>query len=147
VAYAATLAIPAAGCFGASRDGASAANNGVDGGVVCTGPLADAGFSSLANLPIAELCADSTRSGSGLVLEGTASCGGTTMISEGTGTDSYVWWLFESTTGALKASGEGSDTSLSSSSAAPGFSYPNECFNGFLTNPWAPNRELCPDGI
>jgi hypothetical protein len=117
------------------------------GDITCTGPLADAGFSSLADLPIAELCAaNSAQSGSGLV-EGTMPCGGTIMVSAGNGVDCYTWWLFDSTTGTLEASGGGCNTGLSCSGAAPGFSFPNQCFNGFNTQFWGARRELCPDGI
>lgn len=119
---------------------------GLDAAIICSGPLADSGFSTLAELPVAELCTDSVKSGSGLVLEGMTSCAGTIMVSEGMGTDCGSWWLFESTTGALKASGGGCNTGLTCTGAAPGFSFPNQCFNGFLTQFWGETQELCPDG-
>jgi hypothetical protein len=126
---------------------AGAADGGDDGadldapdwGTWCSGPLPDAGFSSLADLPAATLCAESV--GNDLSVS-KLPCQGYLLASMSTGVDCGVWWLFEASTGALVAAGDGCNT-LSCSGAVPGFRVPYQCF---VNGGWGPDVSLCPDG-
>ena len=106
-----------------------------DGGVQCSSPLANPGFSSLAELPIAQLCAQSWMGLRNLVE--LAPCQGIIEVDNETGTDCGELWLFDAATGALVAAGNQCNGSVSCT-AAPGFRFPTGCTGTGWTN-------LCPD--
>ena len=111
-----------------------------DAGTTCSGPLGDAGFSSLAELPIAAICASSPQIMGDSLLE--FSCGSWTLVVQSTGSDCENFWLFDATTGALEALGEGCEE-VPCTGAAPGFQFPSECsLTGRLEGP-SPPLNLC----
>ncbi len=143
-----------AGLDGGPIDGTTVDTGDLDGGspadgagmVVCTGPLQDAGFSTLAELPIASMCAASASIsgyGSGSVTKGTEACQGTIIVHEQEGVDCEGFWLFSAATGALLATGGGCDIVLGCSGAVAGLQFPIQCFDN---GGWFPYVELCPDG-
>jgi hypothetical protein len=116
--------------------------------ITCSGPLQDAGFSSLADLPLAQLCAQSATasdSPGGLVLQSPAPCAGLIWVSSATGIDCSEFWLFDATTGALQASGNTCNASYYAClGSVPGFTFPNQCIvpnHGWIGN----GKEQCPD--
>ncbi len=133
-------------------DGADGAD-GADGGtladappgdgyghVVCSGPLPDAGFSSLADLPIARLCGGAYGD---LYESSPPPCQGLVLVTVATGVDTGDYWLFDATTGALVATGEGVDGTISCAGAVPGFQFPDPCFDN---GGWdGPGIDLCDD--
>ncbi len=140
---------------GTSAD--SSAGGGADGGsdgastdgpvsdaslhVVCAGPLPDAGFSSLADLPVARLCGGAYGD---LIESSPPPCQGLVLVTVPTSADSGDYWLFDAATGALVATGSGDNGTLSCSGAAPGFQFPEACFE---IGGWSgPGIDLCTDG-
>jgi hypothetical protein len=116
-------------------------------GIVCEGSLQDAGFSSLTDLPLAQLCAQSAVASDnpgGLVLETPTSCAGLIFVSSATGIDCAAFWLFDASTGALQADGSICNGSyISCVGAAPGFAFPDQCF---VPYGWpGSGKQLCPD--
>jgi hypothetical protein len=110
-----------------------------DAGTTCLGPLGDAGFSSLIELPVAALCASSAQVMGDEMLEW--SCGSWTLVVRGTGPDCGTFWLFDATTGALEALGQGCEGFVCTG-AAPGFQFPSECAPGTVEGP-PPPINLC----
>ena len=116
-----------------------------DGSIICSGPLPDAGFFSLASLPVAQLCAQSGAGGYGAgILVESMVCQGSIIVSSPTATDCGLFWLFDATTGALQAIGGGCNGGLACSGAATGFDFPSQCWSGWPSA--AGGEELCPDG-
>jgi hypothetical protein len=109
-------------CSGTSSSTAPPASidAGIDASITCTSPLGDAGFSSLAELPIAAICAAS--------YSGVAefSCEGWTVVT-GAEADCTSIWLFDATTGALEALSDYvcEDGEFACAAATPGFLFPN----------------------
>ena len=131
---------------GAGSDAAlDAGVDSPDGSITCSGPLPDAGFSSLADLPVAQLCAQSGVGGygAGIVVESMA-CQGSIIVSSPTATDCGSFWLFDATTGALQAAGGGCNGGLACSGAATGFDFPSQCWSTWPSA--SGGEELCPDG-
>jgi len=118
-----------------TQDGTTQDGTTPDSGFVCSGSL-DAGFSTLADLPIATLCSQSVPNG-GSVVE--LQCGSWTLVQQGFGGDCSLFWLF-ATSGALVATGNGCNTTASCTGAAPGFEYPSECIPTTVTEQ---QQELC----
>jgi hypothetical protein len=115
--------------------------------IVCAGPLPYAGFSSLADLPVAQLCAqsaDASDSPGGLVFESPTPCDGLIWVSSATGIDCSAFWLFDASTGALQAAGSTCNAEFIGCSSVPGFMFPNQCFPLHGTWPGA-LKSLCPD--
>ncbi len=108
----------------------------------CTQPLPDAGFTSLADLPLASLCAASYN---GQVVEGTPPCQGSIAVFTTSGVDCGGFFLFDATTGALQAVGSGCDgfEAFSCTGGISGFVYPYQCFD---YGGWPQRTNLCPDG-
>jgi hypothetical protein len=116
-----------------------------DGTVTCSGPLGDAGFSSFADLPVAELCSQSAAGGYGAgIVEESPACQGSTFVWSPTETDCGLFWVFDATTGALQAVGGGCNGGLGCSGAATGFDFPNQCLSDWATSLQG-GKELCPD--
>lgn len=133
------------GTTGGSPDAASASDegggSGPDGGPWCPGPLPDAGFSSLADLPIASLCRGSYVNG---LSESKRPCQGSIVVSISEGVDCGGWWLFDAKTGALEAVGGGcaGGTGPGCTGAVAGLQFPYQCF---LNGGWPESVELCSD--
>ena len=96
---------------------------GSDAAIACTSPLRDAGFSSLAVLPLAAICQGDPAYHH--VVE--SSCGSWTLVSAGEA-DCNTFFLFDATTGALVALSNNwcEDEALTCTAAAPGFQFPSE---------------------
>jgi hypothetical protein len=109
----------------------------LDASVECSSPLSNPGFSSLADLPIAQLCAQSWMGLRNLIES--APCQGIIEVDDETGTDCSEFWLFDATTGALVATGSVC-TGPISCTAAPGFQFPTG--TGCQGMGWT---HLCPD--
>ena len=124
---------------GNNGNGLDGSGDAPDWSTFCTGPLPDAGFSSLADLPIARLCAASFDDE---VSESKPSCQGWRLVSAASGVDCGGWWLFDDATGALAAVGGGCNTDLACTGAVPGFQFPYQCF---VNSGWTPTVDLCPD--
>ncbi len=107
----------------------------------CVGPLGDAGFTSLADFPVATLCAST----GGMVVEGSPPCQGSILVSvpdsPGSG-DLGEWWLFDAATGALEASGTNTNGLIACGGGATGFVYPYQCFE---YGGWPQKTSLCTD--
>lgn len=120
------------GGIDATTDTGGGADGGADAtSVDCSSPLASPGFSSLADLPVAQLCAQSWM-GLRNVIE-SAPCQGTIEVDDETGGDCSEFWLFDATTGALVATGSVC-TGPISCTAAPGFQFPTGCTATGWTN-------------
>jgi len=117
--------------------------HGPDGGPWCPGPLGDAGFSSLSELPLESLCAQSAASGGGGVGESTIACQGFTLVVVSLGVEGCgSWWLFDAT-GALVAQGGGCiGDGPGCRAAVPGLQLPYQCF---VNGGWPQKVSLCPD--
>jgi hypothetical protein len=111
-----------------------ASGGGSDGSSSCLGPLGDAGFSTVPELPLASLCteylAHSVTS---------QQCGSWTIVRQ-VSTDCDSFWLFDTATGALQAIGAGCVGADECTGAVPGFQYPNECLPVNLSGP---EQQLC----
>jgi hypothetical protein len=99
--------------------------------------LGDAGFTSLDDLPIALLCAQSP----GRLVRSATTCGGYVLAELGEGTDCESWWAFDPATRALQAYGHGCNGIEGLCSAVPTFTYPQACFP-YFPGGWT---ALCPD--
>jgi len=118
-----------------------AAPDVADAGITCTGSLPDAGFSSLADFPIAQICAQAEESfGYVSMQEATVPCDGSILVRLEEGADSDSFWIFDASTGALLALGGGADITELCTGSVPGFHYPNGCWQGAF----AEGPELCP---
>jgi hypothetical protein len=104
----------------------------------CPALLDDAGFTSLDDFPIAELCATSERG----LIEWTNPCEGSIIVVEGSGVDCNKSWLFDAMTRKLQAKGAGCNVGDRCTAGAPGFLFPTGCFDGnFSTGAIS----ICPD--
>jgi hypothetical protein len=114
--------------------------HGPDGGLWCPGTLVDAGFSSLADLPIAQMCASASYH---QVVESTLPCQGYNIVEVSDPLSSCApWWLFDAT-GALVATGSRCGASVPGCSAAvPGLSFPYQCF---INGGWLQVVGVCTD--
>jgi hypothetical protein len=85
-----------AGCSTASGPSGNTADSGAGSGggdfSGCTTPLGDAGFSTLAELPVAQICA---RLGSGQTLMKSDPCQGWVWVTETDGVDCASDWVFD----------------------------------------------------
>jgi hypothetical protein len=118
----------------ASQDAATSTEGGCGTGVL------DAGFSSVADLPIAKLCEDSAFGGqTPMVFE--FNCESWTVVQENRDTDCSSFWLFNTATGTLEAMAGGCIT-FACRALAPGVTFPSECIdpNGPSNGP---ARQLC----
>jgi hypothetical protein len=119
-----------------------------EGGVACTGPLRDAGFSSLANLPVAQLCAQAGEGGfgQGLLFESTP-CQGLILVELlPEGPDCGALWVFDARTGELQGAGFECDIfaqGYGCSGGIPGFRFPDAC-NPLVDGGWQLTKQLCP---
>jgi len=117
------------------------ASDASDAGVVCTGPLADAGFSSLSDMPVASLCAQSAEATLAAPrLFESQPCDGFVAVFQGLGVDCSALWVFDAATGALQATGQGCDRFPACNGAASGFTFPNECIDSAA---WSHSINLC----
>ena len=110
----------------------------------CPTGLADAGFTSLADFPLASICAASAMGGGNGVFETTDACDGSILVQSAMGIDSGDFWLFDASTGALQAQGDGSNGDYTCTGVSAGFRFPAECFNHANWG-WAGQRQICPD--
>lgn len=134
---------PGPDAAGAVRD---APADVADAIIDCPGALPDAGFTSLDDLPVAQLCAESGAGGygAGVVEETTTPCDGSILVQSPMETDCGAFWLFDATTHALQAIGGQCNGSYGCSGAVPGFRFPSECFEPSWQ--WGSSGiELCPD--
>jgi hypothetical protein len=104
--------------------GCSATQSPSDG-VNCATTLDDAGFSSLADLPLADLCARVAGMDNGSLTESTPCTGFKTVVLDDASDCSY-FWLFDATSGLLVADGGGCDI-YSSCNARPGVRFAMLC--------------------
>ena len=103
---------------------------------MCTAPLPDAGFSTLAELPVAQLCAQSN----GDLMQFGPPCQGSILVA--LPTNPGQWWLFNASTGQLEATGGGDDGFVWCNGGISGFQLPYQCWwNGG----WPQQTDLCTD--
>jgi hypothetical protein len=110
----------------------------------CTGPLAaDAGVTSLDDLPIAALCMNAIPG----VQRWDDQCQGSIVVAKGHNADCVSYWLFDPTTKQLQATADGCVAGPRCTGSVPGFVFSSQCFDGNL---YSPRTELCaashPDG-
>jgi hypothetical protein len=114
------------GSLGVFPDSGSDSPDGVDG-ASCPGPIAtDAGVTSLDDLPVQALCAESP----GRLFRWTDACAGSIVVVLGEGVDCASYWLFDATTDALQATAHGCNVGPLCTGAVDGFRFPRECFSG-----------------
>lgn len=110
------------------------------GAAACPGPLAaDAGLTSLDDLPIEALCAQS----SGRLIRWSTPCAGSIVVVDGSGVDCASYWLFDATTGALQATANGCNAAPRCTGGVEGFRFPAACFTDAFTTDVV---RLCPTG-
>jgi hypothetical protein len=110
----------------------------------CKGPIsADAGVTSLDDLPLAALCATATPE----VVRWNEPCEGSIVVAKDHNGDCQSLWLFDPTTKLLQATADGCLTGLACTGSVPGFVFPSQCFRDTFR---PPNTPLCagvrPDG-
>jgi hypothetical protein len=113
----------------AVNDAGNAAAERDAGPLACPGPIDDAGFASLAELPISALCA----SGSGRLLRWTTPCDGSIAVVQPQGSDCLDVWLFDATTQTLQATASGCDLHAACTGSVAGFDFPTACFDGSIS--------------
>jgi hypothetical protein len=132
---------------GQVSDGTSSADynpyiNAPDGGPWCSSPIGDAGFSTLAEVPVAELCQYSNVPNLNVAAyESAFPCQGFMAVWAVNSSADYsdvLWWLFDATTGELRAFGENGTCA----GAVPGFQAPWQCF---VYRGWPEATNLCGD--
>jgi hypothetical protein len=130
---------PIDGSLGEAGADAASTSDASDGGITCTMPIGDAGFSDLAHLPVAQLCVESAQQGyPGASLTETR-CGPWIVARVQLGVDCEGSFIFDAATGALVATAGGCDIYMGCATDQPGFQYPLQCTYGT-------GQELCPDG-
>jgi hypothetical protein len=108
---------------------------------ICAGPIAaDAGVTSLDDLPIQTLCAESP----GRLSRWATPCAGSIIVVEGLGVDCASYWLFDATTKALQATAHGCNVGPICTDGLEGFRFPAECFSGNFTTDVV---RLCPSSV
>jgi hypothetical protein len=142
--------VPAVDSAGAGPTDASPDSS--EGGETCPAGLPDAGFTTLADLPIAKLCAESAMAYGGSyesVRESVPGAGNPCQSSNlvivlvDAGPDCGEFMLFDATTGALQAVGAECNGEPTCNGAVPGFSFPSQCFGPWA---WIEQRDYCADG-
>ena len=129
---------PAVDGDAATSDASNAAAEQDAGRLACPGPIDDAGFASLADLPVSALCA----SGNGRLLQWTTPCEGSIAVLQPDGADCLDVWLFDATTHELQATASGCDLRVTCTGGITGFGFPTACFDGNVSPAMT---ELCND--
>jgi hypothetical protein len=103
----------------------------------CTSPLADAGLTSLSDVPVVGC---NTLGG---FFEYTPACQGLIMASESDGVDCFTEYFFDAATGALVGTAKGCNTTIGSCTGNAGFKLPVQCLGEDFPG-WTP-KYLCTD--
>jgi hypothetical protein len=135
------------GARGGSGGGGGGMGGGGSGGTAdggdgpkgtCPQPIAaDAGVTSLDDLPVAALCAESP----GRLIQWTTLCAGSIVVVQGQGVDCASYWLFDSATTKLQATAAGCNGAAVCTGGVAGFVFPTTCFNPTFSTAVVP---LCP---
>jgi hypothetical protein len=111
--------------------------------VTCSGSLSAAEIASPRSMVLAGLCAGTAAGplGGDSLVGGTTSCGGVVLVTESHKVDCQSFWLFDATTGALRAVGGACSGHWLCTRGASDFRFPGECLSPWG---WGARDQLCP---